>query len=74
MSEIVGGTDWLAAQRDAIRAEAIDWVARQRLAMKTRIRPVIEPLPPMTQPPVSIGPPPQLQSHMLLQAPRSPIT
>jgi hypothetical protein len=45
---MVGGTQWLAEQRQVIQAPAEDWVARQRLAMPVRILPVIEPLPPMT--------------------------
>jgi hypothetical protein len=45
---ILIGPPWLRDERAMIKSAAQDWVARQRLAMRSRIRPVIEPLPPMT--------------------------
>jgi len=57
---MVGGTQWLADQRQVIQAPAEDWVARQRLAMHVRILPVIQPLTPMTPvtPPANLPPRP----------------
>jgi hypothetical protein len=55
-SSEIGGTQWVAEQRAAIRTQGVNYVARRRLAMHIRIRPVIEPLLPMMILPTSVAP------------------
>ena len=63
MTDLVGGTEWLRKQRELICPEAKDRVARRRMQMTHRFRPVLEPLPAMlgepVPPPLPPAPPPE---------------
>ena len=49
-----GGTDWVKQQREAVREQGIDWIARKRLQITTRLGPLIVGLEPM----IEAAPPP----------------
>ena len=58
MAEGLGGTEWVAAQRDATRTQGQNHTAYIRTRMTHRRLPTMEPLPPMTKPqPAVIAPP-----------------